>query len=168
MGSSRDPSAAPVTVNWTTSIDDLVDGSRITAVGLRRIVTVVGVLAVAWGVVTLVSGDVAFGLFLVAYAALTLGMIYVRPLERAIVGWQARPLLGRECEVRTTDAGVEIRQGAAHGTLPWRELTRLREDARTLLLIFGRARFGIPKRAFSSPEAVDSFRSLVAARIAGR
>ncbi|MFN8628995.1 MAG: YcxB family protein [Chloroflexota bacterium] len=166
MGSPRASSAAD-TVRWTTTLDDLVDGSHLTAVGLRRIVTVVGVLAVAWGVYTLVSGDVVFGLFLSAYAVLTLGMIYFRPLERVIVGWQARPLLGRECEVATTAGGVAIRQGTARGVLAWVELTGIREDARTILLVAGRAaRFGIPKRAFDSPAAADAFRDEVLARVA--
>jgi hypothetical protein len=167
MGSPRASAAAPDTIRWTTTVDDLVDGSHLTAVGLRRIVTVVGVLAVAWGVYTLVSGDVVFGIFLSAYAALTLGMIYFRPLERVIVGWQARPLLGRECEVSVTAQGVAIRQGTARGTLAWRELTGIREDAQTILLVAGRAaRFGIPKRAFASPEATGAFRDQVMARVA--
>jgi hypothetical protein len=167
MGSPRASADAPDKIRWTTTLDDLVDGSHLTAVGLRRIVTVVGVLAVAWGVYTLVSGDVVFGLFLAAYAALTLGMIYFRPLERVIVGWQARPLLGRECEVTLAAPGVAIRQGTARGTLAWRELTGIREDASTILLVAGRAaRFGIPKRAFASPKDAEAFRDVVLARIA--
>jgi hypothetical protein len=166
MGSPRASSAAPDTIRWTTTLDDLVDGSHLTAVGLRRIVTVVGVLAVAWGVYTLVSGDVIFGLFLSAYAGLTLGMIYFRPLERVIVGWQARPLLGRACEVSMVPAGVAVRQGTAQGVLRWDGMTGIREDEGTLLLVSGKtARFGIPKRAFASQEAATAFRDEVLARV---
>ena len=157
-------SAVPSTVRWTTTLDDLVDGSHLTAVGLRRIVTVVGLLALGWSVATMLEGDGIFSVFLGAYALLTLGMTYARPLERGIVGWQARPLVGRECEVSITASGVAIRQASAEGVLPWREVTGIREDGRTLLIVAGRAaRFGIPKRAFASPGAAEAFRDAVLA-----
>jgi hypothetical protein len=166
MGSPRSARNAPTAVRWTTTVDDLVDGSHLTAVGLRRIVSVLGVAALAWGLYTIVADDIAFGLFLAAYAALTVGMVYWRPLERVIVGWQARPLVGRECEASITPAGVAVRQGSAVGVLVWRELTTVREDDRTVLVVAGKAaRFSVPKRAFASPEDAAAFRDDVRAMI---
>ena len=166
MGTARTGSPAPDTVRWTTTLDDLVDSSHLMAGGLRRVVALVGVAAGAWGVLTIASGDVAFGVFLVGYGLVDLALVFVRPVERALLGRRARHLVGRAWEVAATDDGLALRQAGATGTLGWAAITSIREDARTIVVVSGRSvRYGIPKRAFASPEAAAAFRDALVTRI---
>ncbi len=158
--------AAPV--SWTTTLDDLVDGSHVSAVGLRRVVAAVGVAALAWGALTLAAGDIAFALFLLAYGLLDLAILFFRPAERVLFRGRVSRLVGQRCEAALGARGVTVRQAGAAGTIAWGDLESLREDARTFLLVAagGSGRFGIPKRAFEGPEAVAAFRDEVRRRMA--
>jgi hypothetical protein len=167
MGSTRTETPAPAAVRWTTTLDDMVDGTHLTAVTARRVMALVALGVMVWGALSIVTGDAGFGAFLLAYSAFSFGMLAFRPLERALLGRRVRHLVDRPCVVSLTDDGLSIRQGDGSGTLPWNVITGVREDGRTLLLVSSRAgRFGIPKRAFASPEAAAAFRDEILRRAA--
>ena len=166
MPSSRTATPADMIVRWTTTLDDLVDGSHLTASGLRRIVAIVGIVAIAWGVLIVLTGDRVFGIFLLAYGLLDFAVIGFRPVERALIGRRVRHLVGRPCVVELSADAITIRQAGATGKLGWAALTGVREDGRTIALMTGRAvRFGIPKRAFATPEAAAAYRDEILRRI---
>jgi len=166
MPNPRTDAPADPTVRWTTTLDDLVDGSHLTASGLRRIVATVGIVSLAFGAYSVVVGDLGFGVFLLAYGLLDLGVIGFRPIERALIGRRVKHLVGRPCVVQMTEEALTIRQAGATGQLGWAALTGVREDARTIALMTGRAvRFGIPKRAFATPEDAATYRDELRARI---
>jgi len=158
----------PTAVGWTTTLDDLVDGSHLSATGLRRVVAAVGFAALAWGILTLLGGDIAFGLFLLAYGLLDLAILFFRPAERILFRGRVARLVGQRCEVSLGARGVTLRQAGATGTIAWADLESLREDARTFLLVASGegGRFGIPKRAFGGDDAVAAFRDEVRRRMA--
>ena len=166
MPSPRSATPADTIVRWTTTLDDLVDGSHLTASGLRRIVKVVGIVALAFGAFSIVAGDPGFGAFLVLYGLLDFTVIGSRPVERVLISRRVRHLVGRPCVVEITADAVVIRQAGATGRLGWAALTGVREDAQTIALMTGRAvRFGIPKRAFATPEAAAAYRDEIVRRI---
>jgi len=166
MGSTRTESTDPRTVRWTTTLDDLVDGSHLTAATVRRVMAVAAVGAMAWGAISIATGDAGFGVFLIAYSVIAGAMIGYRPVERALIARRVKPLVDRPCEVTLTVDGLAIRQGGGAGTLAWSVITSVREDSRTLLLVSSRdGRFGIPKRAFATPEAAAAFRDEVLRRV---
>ena len=160
MGSTRTERPAPGTVRWVTTVDDMVDGTHLTAVTARRVMAIVALGAMAWGALSIVTADAGFGAFLLAYSVIALAMLGFRPLERLLLGRRVKHLVGRPCEVSLTDAGVAINQDGRSGALPWSAITSVSEDGRTLLLVSRTAgRFGIPKRAFATAEAAVAFRS---------
>jgi hypothetical protein len=166
LGTARTGSPVPDTIRWTTTPDDLVDSSRLMAGGLRRVVAAIGVAAGAWGLVTVASGDAAFGIFLVAYGLGDIALVTVRPVERALIVGRARHLVGRAWEVAPTADGLLLGQAGATGTLDWRAITSIREDARTIVVVAdGSVRYAIPKRALGSPEAAAAFRDALTERI---
>jgi hypothetical protein len=165
MGSTRTEAPAQ-TVRWVTTLDDMVDGTHLTAVTARRVMAIVALGALAWGALSIPTGDAAFGVFLVAYGVFSFGMLGFRPLERALIGRRVKHLVDRPCVVSLTDDGVAINQAGRSGALPWSAITSVREDSRTLLLVSRTAgRFGIPKRAFATPETAAAFRDEILRRI---
>ena len=134
----------PLTVRWVTSLDDLVDGVRVTTSGTLRIIGAIGVAVIGWGAYTIASGDLPFGMFLVIYGVVDLALVSTRRLQRALIRLRMAHVAGRPCEVSITMDGLAYSQWGATGVLAWPALTGVRQDARTLLLVSGRTpRFGI-------------------------
>ncbi len=156
----------PMTIEYTMTLDDLVDGTRLVQRAFRRFVTAVGVIVGLTGISMVVTSPGWLGFAMIGYGLLDLAMIWTRPLERLLMRRRVARLVGNECEVAVTASGLLFVNGGVHGEIGWSALTGIREDARTLAVVSGGvARLGIPKRAFGSEADLAAFRNEITSRI---
>jgi hypothetical protein len=158
----------PISVQYTMTADDLVDGQRLAQRPFRRFAaTLAAGLGIA-GLGLMFSGSLGFGAGLILLGSLDLAILMAgRPLERFGMRRRASRLIGSECEVSLTGEAVLFRSGGTHGQIAWSDLTGIAEDPHTLALASGGVlRLGIPKRAFGSGADLDAFRREAIGRIA--
>lgn len=157
-----------LTVRWTMTLDDLVDGNWFVQRPLRLLATAIGVAAIAAGAVLTVAGPGWIGPAVIAYGFIDLALGWFRPLQRLMLRRRVAALVGKPCEVVATNDGLAFRQPDSDATFAWSSLTRTMEDARTLAVVSGGVvRMGIPKRAFGSSQEAITFRDEIASRIKG-
>jgi YcxB-like protein len=167
MGTAPAASATPTTADWVTTMDDVVDTSHLLARSFRRFLTILGAVVGLAGAALVLGGDAGLGVWLLLSGAIVFPVLFFRPVERAVIGRRVAYLVGRSCEVEAGGDGLVFRQAGATGTLEWRAMTGVVENARTIALTSGRqARFAIPKRAFGSPDRAAAFAELLRERIA--
>ncbi|HEV8404143.1 MAG TPA: YcxB family protein [Candidatus Limnocylindrales bacterium] len=156
----------PMTIHYTMTLDDLVDGNRLVQRTFRRFVTAVGLIVGVLGVMLLVTSPGWLGVAMIGYGLLDLVLVWTRPIERLLMGRRVARLVGNECEVAVAADGLSFADGGVRGEIAWSALTGLREDGRTLAVVSGGvARLGIPKRAFGSEADLAAFRTEVTSRI---
>jgi YcxB-like protein len=157
----------PISVQYTMTADDLVDGQRLAQRPFRRLVAGLGAVLCISGLGLILTGSAGLGAGLILLGSVDLAILAAgRPLERFGMRRRASPLIGSECEVSLTDGAVLFRNGGTKGQIPWSDLTGIAEDPHTLALAsHGVLRLGIPKRAFDSDTALDAFRREAIARI---
>jgi YcxB-like protein len=158
----------PISVQYTMTADDLVDGQRLAQRPFRRFEAAVGAVLGISGLGLILSGSPGLGGGLILLGSVDLAILAAgRPLERFWMRRRASPLIGSECEVSLTDDGVLFRHGGTNGHIAWSDLTRIAEDPRTLAFASGGVlRLGIPKRAFRSDADLDAFRREAIGRMA--
>jgi hypothetical protein len=168
MGTARSASATPTSADWVTTMDDVVDASHLVARSFRRVLTVMGAAVGIAGAALVLGGDAGLGVWLLLSAVIVFPVLFLRPIERAVIGRRVADLVGRSCEVEAGGDGLVFRQAGATGTLEWSAMTGVVENDRTIALTSGRqARLAIPKRAFGSPDRAAAFADLLRERIAG-
>ncbi len=156
----------PMVVRYTMTLDDLIDGNRLVQRSFRWFITAIGVVVGLAGVAVLIASPGWLGLALVGYGALDLALLWLRPLEAALIRRRVASLVGDECEAAITEDGLAYVQGDSRVTFAWSALTALREDRRTLAVTSGGVvRMGIPKRAFESDTHLAAFRDAIAERL---
>jgi hypothetical protein len=157
-------------LRFTINLDDIRDARRLQQ---RNVALVFGSAFVVVGsLIWLVSGS---------WSALALALIGIFVLAEwrfpIFDRWfdRRRLVLGSECEMWLDESGLNFRQtGTARtfemsGQVDWSRISGLREDSRALLVMDGRVvRAGIPKRAFTSSDALAEFRDEIARRVAER
>lgn len=156
----------PMTIHYTMTLDDLVDGNRLVQRAFRRFVTAVGVVVGLAGVALVLISPGWLGFAMIGYGLLDLALIWARPLERFLMRRRVARLVDNECAVAVTASGLSFVNGGVHGEVAWSALTGIREDARTLAVVSGGvARLGMPKRAFGSEADLAAFRNEITSRI---
>lgn len=156
----------PMTIRYTMTLDDLVDGSRLVQRSFRRFVTAIGAVVGIAGFALVLTSPGWLGFAMIGYGLLDLALIWVRPLERLLMRRRVARLVGNECEVAVTESGLSFTQGGVQGEIAWSALTGISEDAKTLAVVSGGvARLGMPKRAFGSETNLAAFRKEITVRI---
>jgi hypothetical protein len=127
---------------------------------------VAGLLVAAGGYLTWVAGPRWWALICFPLAvAEWFDLLSLRPLQ--IVYWFKRnPKFRETYHLRFDPAGIRFRTASIDSRITWAYYTRLLEDARLCLLVYGSRMYSVvPKRAFATPEELNRFRALVASHL---
>ena len=157
-------------VRFSINLDDIRDARRLQQ---RNVALVSGsAFLVVGSVIWLVSASWS------ALALAVIGIVVLAEWRFPIFDrWfdRRKLILGSECEMWLDESGLNFRQtgnaGAFEmsGHVDWSRISGIREDGRALLVMDGRVvRAGIPKRAFTSSDALAEFRDEIARRVAER
>lgn len=115
-------------------------------------------IAFVSGLVLLAAGQPfgmqPFGIVLIGSAALALASTRFHPLQRWLISWRFRSLLGKTTEVTIDDRGLDFANPLATTFVPWSSITVVRSNDQTVAFIRDRVLVGyIPSSAFASPRA---------------
>lgn len=144
----------PYKLSFETTVDDIIDASRLHQKTLTNVLTWTGLLLIgAAGLLATLGSELWIPLLLTFYGVLLLVYSQGRALARWRVGRAAKSLVGRHMTVTINRNGVDV-NGAESGTqLAWAGLSTVISDDRVLLLKRDRVPvFWIPTTAFTSPE----------------
>jgi hypothetical protein len=82
--------------------------------------------------------------------------------------WERNPLFQAEQNLSFDEAGVYFKMGHVESNLPWTYYENWLESPDGFLLVYGETFNFFPKRTFTDPEAVETFRQLLNKQITRR
>ena len=158
-----------LTLEYTLTADDLVDGSRAYYRHRPMLGWALGLLVGGISILTLFLTGELLWLAGIAFGLMTLAAGRVRWLDRMILGANPNVRMGMLCELEFTGSGVRFAQGGMTGLIEWSSITESREGDKSIVLLQQRAPVAMmPKRAFASRGDLDATRALIAARVMHR
>ena len=158
-----------LTLEYTLTADDLVDGSRAYYRHRPMLGWALGLLVGGISILTLFLTGELLWLAGIAFGLMTLAAGRVRWLDRMILGANPNVRMGMLCGLEFTGSGVRFAQGGMSGLIEWSSITESREGDKSIVLLQQRAPVAmIPKRAFASRGDLDAARALIAASVKHR
>jgi hypothetical protein len=119
------------------------------------------------GVVLLATSYVPLGVALIVIAGLSLAGSRSHPLQRALIAFRFRSLLGQATEVTIENEGLRFENQVATSFVPWSSITAVRSNKETVAFFRDRVLMGyLPSSAFESPAAQAKLVDFAKARIA--
>jgi hypothetical protein len=141
-------------LHFTTTAKASADAHALRRSGFARFDLIVDSVAIALGIYLLASGNPIVGALFIVIAVLSLFGTRFHPLQRAVIAYRFRGVLGQPTEVTVDQEGVRFENPLATSFLPWSSINVVRWNSQTLGFFRGRVLLGyIPSSAFESPEA---------------
>jgi hypothetical protein len=151
---------------FKTTAKASADAHALTHVGLVRFDLIVDVAAVLFGIVLLATGNLLLGAAVIVIAGLSLAGSRFHPLQRALIAFRFRSLLGHATAVTIEDEGLRFENPVATSFVPWSSITAVRSNTETVAFFRDRVLMGyIPSTAFDSPAALAKLVDLAKSRI---
>jgi hypothetical protein len=145
------------------------------ALGHMRLVQldhVIDVVALVLAGVFLATGNplgVPLGVLLAVIAVASLLSSRFHPLQRALLAFRFRGVLGHTTEVVVDDDGLHYGNPLGSSFVPWSSMTTVRANSRTVGFLRRNVLVGyIPSVAFDSPESQASLVAFARSRIQAR
>jgi hypothetical protein len=147
----------PQPVTFETSAKASADARALANRGWTRIDVVVDAVAVGVGLAFIGSGQ-WLGIVLVLLALIALISTRFHPLQRWLIGWRFRSLLGKTTVVTIEDEGVRFANEIGTSIVLWSAMTAIRSNDVTTIFVRDRTMLGyIPAEAFPSAQTRAEF-----------
>ena len=147
----------PRTVTFETSAKASADARALVNSGWTRIDVIVDAVAIVVGLAFVASGQ-SLGLLLVVLALIALASTRFHPLQRWLISWRFRSLLGKRTTVSIEADGVRFANEIGTSIVLWSAMTSIRSNAVTTIFVRDRTMLGyIPAEAFPSAQARAEF-----------
>ena len=154
-------------VRFTTTAAASADAHALSREGIVRLDLVVDVVALVVGVILIAIDLAIFGVIIMIIAALSLIGSRYHPIQRAIIGWRLRAILGHPSTVTIDETGLRSESALGVSFLPWSSITAVRSTSRTLAFFRDHVLLGyVPSSAFASPAVQDQAAAFARSRIA--
>jgi hypothetical protein len=154
-------------ISFTITSTTALDAARLfSARFFARYVAVLLVVLVA-GLAIAALGNPEVGVWLSLLSLFLLATARLPPLERWMLGFQMRSVIGGESELFISEEGLHYRNPIVSGDIAWSALTEVRENEKTVVFMRDRLLAAYaPSSAFATPaqreEAVAFARSKIA------
>ena len=153
------------TYRYTTTLDAAIDARALHGARWARFDRAIDVAAVIAGVVLVATGYVIG--FVLVIGGLTFG-IFGRQIQRTVLGYRARSMIGKSTSVTADDDGLHAANELATITIPWSSLNEVRSNAKVSIFLRDRLLvFYMPYDAFASPVERAEFEAFARDRIVG-
>lgn len=147
----------PLVVRFVTTAKASADARALVNTGWTRIDVIVDAVAIAVGLAFVASGHL-LGLLLVVGALIALASTRLHPVQRWLISWRFRSLLGKTTVVTVDDEGVRFANEIGTSLIPWAAITAIRSNTVTTAFIRDRVLLGyIPADAFSTAQTRTEF-----------
>ena len=154
------------TFRFKTTAKASADAHALTHVGLVRFDLIVDVAAFFLGTVLLATSYVFLAAAVIVIAVLSLAGSRFHPLQRALIAFRFRSLLGHATEVTIENEGLRFENPLATSFVRWSSITAVRSNKETVAFFRDRFLMGyIPSSAFESPAAQAKLVDLAKSRI---
>ncbi len=158
-------SGPPFVLHFTTTAQASADAHALARPGQARFDLIVDAVALGISVVLLAAGNL-LGVLVAAIALVSLAGSRWHPLQRALISFRFRGLLGQATTVTIDEQGVHFENDLATTLVPWSSVDRIRWNKRTVAFFRGRALLGyVPSSSFASPEAQAAVVAFATSRI---
>jgi hypothetical protein len=169
--SEAPPSAAgpPFVLRFTTTAQASADAHALARPGLSRFDLVVDAIGLVLAVVLVAAGNVLLGALVAVIAVLSLLGRRSHPLQRALIAFRFRSILGRATTVTIDDDGIRSENELGTSVVPWSTVDTVHSTRRTVAFFRGPVLLAyVPASAFASPEAQGAVAAFAVARIDAR
>jgi hypothetical protein len=161
-------------LTFVTTAEASADAHALARPMLNRVDRVVNVVAVLWGLLTIVVGVAwsnvaicAVGIVVLAVASVSTLGTRSHPLQRWLISRRFGSLLGKRTDVTIDQRGLGFSNTIGTSFFPWSSMTVVRSTPRTVAFFHGAILVGyIPASGFASPSAQASVVAFAAAHIA--
>jgi hypothetical protein len=149
--------SARLVARFETSAKASADAHALVNPGWTRLDVIVDSAAIAFGLAFVASGQ-WLGILLIVGALVALASTRLHPVQRWLISWRFRSLLGKPTVVTIDDEGVRFANEVATSLVPWAAMTAIRSNAVTTAFIRDRMLLGyIPADAFGSEQTRAEF-----------
>jgi hypothetical protein len=153
-------------VQWTWSVDDLVNSQRFSSRAFRLFLTAVALVIGSAGLFLALTSSGWLGPAMIAYALLDLALLYFRPLGRFLMGHGRYASLAHTAnDLVVTEDGIVYTTRDNERLLRWHEIAHIREDSHIIGLFSGTSLWlAVPKRAFEVEADAHAFLGAIRTR----
>jgi hypothetical protein len=156
----------PFVLHFTTTAQASADAHALARPGLARFDLLVDAAALVLAAVLLVLGYPWLGLLVAVIAAVSLLGRRSHPLQRAMIAFRFRSILGRATTVTIDDDGIHSENELGTSSVRWSSVDTVHSTRRTVAFFRGPVLLAyVPASAFASPEAQGAVATFAVARI---
>jgi hypothetical protein len=153
-------------LRFETTAQASADAHALARPGLGRLDVIVDGVALVVALLLFATGNVLLGVAVIVVAGLSVLGSRFHPLQRALIAFRFRSLLGPTTEVTIDDKGLRFENPLGAAFVPWSSITAIRSNSRTVAFFRDRVLLGyVPSSAFESAEAQASMAAVAEARI---
>ena len=159
-------SGPPFVLHFTTTAQASADAHALARPGLARFDLIVDAAALVLAAVLVVLGLPLVGLLVAVIAIVSLLGRRSHPLQRAIIAFRFRSILGQATSVTIDDDGIHMENALGTSSLRWASVDTVHSTRRTVAFFRGPVLLAyVPASAFASPEAQGAVAAFAVARI---